>query len=68
MEDDEKCPICGGPVTFGYGFAGGGLGGYTMCLADCGIITKHRTDEGECFHNVAEQDRPAESDSKNKAR
>jgi hypothetical protein len=49
---EERCPICGGNTTFGYGFAGGGLGGYTICLADCGIISKHRTDEGQCLHGV----------------
>jgi len=46
---EDRCPACGGEVTFGYGFAGGRLGGYTICL-DCGqIVTKERTDPGECF-------------------
>ena len=52
MSEDSRCPNCGGEMTFGYGFAGGGLGPYTICLDCGGIITKHRTDPGECFHGV----------------
>lgn len=49
-EESAACPVCGGELTFCYGFAGGGLGPYTMCL-DCDrIITKERKDPGECFH------------------
>ena len=28
---DQPCPICGGKVALGFGFAGGGLGCYTYC-------------------------------------
>lgn len=53
--DDAKCPACGGETSFGYGFAGGGLGGYTFCL-DCDqMISKERTDEGDCFNGIAER-------------
>ncbi len=58
MSDGAECPVCGGEVTFGYGLAGGGLGGYTFCL-DCGrIITKERTDPGECLHDLEPEDAP----------
>jgi hypothetical protein len=49
----EPCPICGGELSFGYGFAGGGgIGGYQFCL-DCGaMISKHVEVPGECLHGV----------------
>ena len=50
-EAEARCPICGGAnLTFGYGFAGGGLGPYTICLdCDC-IVAKHRTEQGTVFN------------------
>jgi hypothetical protein len=52
---EELCPLCGGETSFGYGFAGGGLGGYTFCL-DCDtLLTKHRTDEGDCLNGILER-------------
>ena len=56
-ESSTRCPVCGGSnLSFGYGFAGGGLGGYTFCL-DCDeILTKHRTDMGECLHGISESE------------
>lgn len=37
-EDDDdpawRCPKCGGSMSFGFGLAGGGYGGYKMCLSD----------------------------------
>lgn len=32
--DDEKCPKCGGDLTFGYGLAAGPMGGYVLCMED----------------------------------
>ncbi len=32
--DDDKCPLCGGETSFGYGLAGGGMGAYFFCLSD----------------------------------
>lgn len=56
LAEDARCPVCGGELTFGYGFAGGGLGAYTFCL-DCDrIITKERTDPGECLHSLEEDE------------
>jgi len=51
-----ECPVCGShDLSFGYGFAGGGLGGYTFCV-DCDtMITKERTDEGDCFNGIVER-------------
>jgi hypothetical protein len=42
-ESLKKCPKCGGEVSFGYGFAGGGdkdgnPAGYYMCLDDCNWV------------------------------
>lgn len=55
-KEDAPCPVCGGELTFGFGFAGGGFGHYSLCL-DCNrIITKHRTDSGECFDRVAAEE------------
>lgn len=57
-KQDDRCPVCGGELTFGYGFAGRGLGGYTICL-DCDrIITKERTDPGQCLDGVEPEDAP----------
>lgn len=47
MKEDsaDKCPICGcTDLSFGYGFAGGGLGVYTLCLGCDEILTKTRDD------------------------
>lgn len=54
-ESADRCPCCGSvDLTFGYGLAFGGLGGYTLCL-DCGeTLTKHRTDAGVCFNGLPE--------------
>lgn len=30
----EKCPECGGPLSFGYGLMGGGIGPYVLCVDD----------------------------------
>ena len=47
----EACPKCGGPITFGYGFAAGGLGSYSMCLGEkdpeCDWMLKTSEDTGE---------------------
>ena len=57
----ERCPVCSSTdLSFGYGFAGGGLGGYTFCLGCDLMITKERTDEGDCFNGIQER---AESSS-----
>ena len=55
-ESADKCPICGGTdLSFGYGFAGGGLGAYTFCL-DCDeILSKDRDDPGDCFNGIQER-------------
>lgn len=48
--DDARCPFCGSErLTFGYGFAGGGLGSWTACLDCSRIIAKERSDEAGCF-------------------
>lgn len=48
--EDARCPVCGGQVTTGYGFAGGGgIGAYTVCL-DCERIIAKKVDvPGESF-------------------
>ncbi len=56
-ENADVCPLCGSrDLSFGYGFAGGGLGGYTLCLNCDGILTKHRTDEGDCLNGIIERE------------
>jgi len=49
-EDDGRCPVCGGEMSSGYGFAGGGgIGGYTFCL-DCDLMVTKQVDvPGESF-------------------
>jgi ssDNA-binding Zn-finger/Zn-ribbon topoisomerase 1 len=27
----QRCPKCGGPVDYGYGLCGGGIGTYVLC-------------------------------------
>lgn len=55
-ESATKCPVCGSSdLSFGYGFAGSGLGGYTVCL-DCDLmITKEIKDPGDCFNGIQER-------------
>jgi len=55
-ESAAHCSVCGSKdLSFGYGFAGGGLGGYTFCL-DCDLmITKELKDEGDCFNGIQER-------------
>lgn len=55
-ESDRACPVCGGSdLSYGYGFAGGGLGAYNFCV-DCDtIISKTRDDEGDCFNGIVER-------------
>lgn len=50
-EQHERCPKCGGVLTFGYGLCGGGIGGYEMCL-HCDYFKKERESDEErtCFH------------------
>lgn len=50
MSDEARCGVCGGELTFGYGFAGGGgIGPYAICL-DCDrIVVKHVEVPGESF-------------------
>lgn len=54
--DSHRCPFCGGDnMASGYGFAGGGLGGYTFCL-DCDeMLVKHRDDPSDCFNGIVER-------------
>jgi hypothetical protein len=49
-EDDGRCPVCGGEMSFGYGLAGGGgIGAYTFCL-DCDLVVTKQVDvPGESF-------------------
>lgn len=49
---DAPCPVCGEQLVHCYGFAGGGLGPYSICTGCDRIISKHRTDPGDCFENV----------------
>lgn len=54
--DDGRCPVCGGETTFGYGFAGGGLGPYTFCLDCDALIDKMRTGSGDCWNGMLERE------------
>ena len=59
MSDDQSCPICGGALATGYGFAGGGgIGPYRFCLACDELIDKRVDVPGECFHAHSEPDPP----------
>lgn len=49
---EPRCPVCSGELAHCYGFAGGGLGPYSICTGCDRIITKLRTDSGDCFENV----------------
>lgn len=52
-ESEAECPVCSSTdLSFGYGFAGGGFGPYTVCL-DCGqLICKTQSDPGQCMDHV----------------
>lgn len=42
----EKCPSCQGELAYAYGFAGGGIGSYTICLNDsCDFFDKKQDRE-----------------------
>lgn len=41
----DRCK-CGGTLTHGYGFAGGGLGPYAIC-EECGTFYKCPEEDGE---------------------
>ena len=46
--EDARCPVCGGKLTFGYGFAGGGgIGSYSMCLECDRVLAKDVDVRGE---------------------
>jgi hypothetical protein len=60
--EGAECPVCGGKLSFGYGFAGGGgIGDYAFCL-DCDRIIAKKVDvPGESFV-WAPGDDPGESE------
>lgn len=53
---DERCPKCGGEMTFGYGLAGGGIGGYVMCLEDsCDYFKKEQDKDAQAPEDDGEE-------------